>query len=324
MIVADLYSNLGNQLFAYAATKTIALDLGYEYRYRVIRPSFVKCDSGLDDYAQEYESNFEKFFSIDVSERIQELPGKTLNEWRWERTPDTNYIATVYNIPINTHLTGYFLSPKYFEHRRQDVLKWFRFHSDIKSKCEQFRAKIVNETGANHLVAVHIRCGKFYRKLNMVLDSKYQINAINYIKDNFVHDKVCFLLFSDVPSEAIRMLGSAKKGVVLHHGNMFEDLCMMTLCDSHIVANSTFSWWGAWLAESSKGVKVRPSIWPIDGNQSGPQDVFPASWMPINSQVYSSSSYEKTRDAIFSTKKRLFNLAKKVLRTVLNKASADT
>lgn len=284
MIVADLYSNLGNQLFAYTATKSIALDLGYEYRYRVVRPSFVKQDSGVDDYGQEYESHFEKFFSIDTSERIKDIPETINNKWKWERTPNTNFIQDVYTVPKNTHLTGYFLCPKYFEHRRNEVLKWFRFQNEILNKCEHWRDAVIKKTKANHLVAVHVRCGEFYKKLNMVLDPAYQINAIRTVKDKFPNDNLCFILFSDVPKEAQKMLKNANKDIFLHDGSMFEDLCMMTLCDSHIIANSSFSWWGAWLSKRSKGITIRPSKWPTAYKGSAPEDIFPKNWLKIRAR----------------------------------------
>ena len=107
------------------------------------------------------------------------------------------------------------------------------------------------------------RCGKDYRQSRLVIDPEDHINAIRMMRKKFSQEKLCFILFSDVPDEAMRMLKNEGEDIVLHHGTMFEDLCLMTLCDSHIIANSTFPWWGAWLSESTKGIVVRPSVWPF-------------------------------------------------------------
>ena len=282
MIVADLFSNLGNQLFAYAATKSIALDLGYEYRYRVVRPGFVKQDSGIDDYGQEYESYFEKPFSIDTSERIKDVPATINNKWNWERTSNTNFIQSVYKIPKNTHLTGYFLCPKYFEHRRTEVLKWFRFQDEYLEKCQKKRQEIIKSTGATHLVSIHIRCGKFYRQLRLVIDPEYHRNAIRMMRKKFSQEKLCFILFSDVPDEAKQMLKNEGADIILHHGTMFEDLCLMTLCNSHIIANSTFSWWGAWLAQDAKGIVIRPSLWAKAVKLLEYEHIYPSDWIAVD------------------------------------------
>jgi hypothetical protein len=324
MIVADIFSNLGNQLFIYAATKSIALDLGYEYRYRVVRPGFAREDSCIDDYGQEYIKDFEQAFHIDTTERIDDLPTSIQNKWEWNRTPSTNYIKDVYDISDNTHLCGYFLCPKYFEHRRAEVLKWFRFQDEYLERCQKKREKIIKSTGATHLVSIHVRCGKFYRQLGMVIDPGYHRNAIRLIRKKFEGEKLCFILFSDVPDEAKKMLKNEGKDIVLHHGTMFEDLCLMTLCDSHIIANSTFSWWGAWLSESTKGIVIRPSVWRIGPKKLGPEDIFPSSWISVDSKRASLSISDRWNRAnyIFSSNlglkiKQILRLVKALLKKLL-------
>ena len=322
MIVADIFSNLGNQLFAYAATKSIALDLGYEYRYRVVRPGFAKEDSCIDDYGQEYIKDFEQAFHIDTTERIDDLPASIQNKWEWNRTPSTNYIKDVYDISDNTHLCGYFLCPKYFEHRRTEVLKWFRFQDEYLEKCQKKRQEIIKSTGATHLVSVHIRCGKFYRQLRLVIDPEYHRNAIRMMREKYSHEKLCFILFSDVPDEAKRMLKNEGADIILHHGSMFDDLCLMTLCDSHIIANSSFSWWGAWLAKNNKGIVCRPSIWPIGENRNGPDDIFPSFWIPVDAKIRSLPISEKFTQLISGKKgKRIAASVYSHLKTAWAKSS---
>jgi hypothetical protein len=124
-----------------------------------------------------------------------------------------------------------------------------------------------------------MRYGKDYRVLREVLDPIYYRRAIQRIKKDFPNDNLCFILFSDVPREAERLLNY--KDVIIHEGTIFEDLCLMTLCDSHIVGNSTFSWWGAWLTREAKGEVFYPSIWPLPNDNCLSLDIFPSSWIVL-------------------------------------------
>jgi hypothetical protein len=284
MIVGDLFSNLGNQLFIYAATKSIALDLGYKYGYRVIKPGFAASGDCLDAYGHEYSEGFEQAFHIDTSERIDVVPSLVNSHWTWQRTADTNFINDVYEIPDNTRLDGYFLCPKYFEHRRQQVLEWFRFKKEYFDKCIQTCNAVIEKTGADHFVSIHIRCGKDYRQFRLVIDPEYHRNAIRLVRKKFEGEKLCFILFSDVPDEAKRVLKNEGEDIIPHHGTMFEDLCLMTLCDSHIIANSSFSWWGAWLSESNKGIVIRPAVWPLVHNRFDSDDIFPSDWLIVEAR----------------------------------------
>jgi len=293
MIVADIVGALGNQLFSYAATKAIALDLGYVYRYRVVtpycavttRPTLNPEGSYIDNVGQEYCCYFEKVFHIDTTEKITEVPTSISSEFTWNRLPSTNFNKNVYSISDNTHLCGYFLCPKYFEHRRAEVLKWFRFQEAYIKRCREKLNKIAESNEATHLVSLNIRCGRSYQRYRLIIDSAYYKSAIQRIKEEFYKEKICFVLFSDDMKVARQMLKN-EKNIVLHSDTMFNDLCLMSLCDSHIISNSTFSWWGAWLADETKGVVLRPSIWPTaDKNQPfAPLDIYPSNWIAVDAK----------------------------------------
>ena len=291
MIVADIVGGLGNQLFSYAATKSIALDLGYEYRYRIVFPYPVPENrernsdgSYIHSSGQEYNEYFEKAFNIDTSERVANIPLNVSSKWTWSRSPSTNFNKDVYNICDKTHVSGFFLCPKYFEHRRAEVLSWFQFRATYRNKAQRKLSEIKAQTEATHLVSLHFRYAKRFRIDRLAIDPEYHINAIRMMRKKYSQEKLCFILFSDVPDEAKQMLKNEGADIILHHGTMFEDLCLMTLCDSHIIANSTFSWWGAWLSESTKGIVIRPSVWPIGPKSLGPEDIFPAPWLSVDSK----------------------------------------
>ena len=196
MILANIEDCLGNQMFGYASTKSIALDLGYEYRYRVIRPGYASRKDDRDAYGHEWSAEFERHFGIDTSERIDSVPKQVNQEWDEPWPRERNFQESVYLIADNTLLGGHFCSPKYFQHRRTEVLEWFRFESGLKSRCESQAAGFRRRRPGLPLVAVHVRYGKDYILHNKAIALDYYLQAILALKAEF--GPLNILLFSDV------------------------------------------------------------------------------------------------------------------------------
>jgi hypothetical protein len=279
MIVADIISFLGNQLFIYAATKSIALDLGYAYGYRVLKPTwtFGKKEK-IKEIGHQYIFDFEKAFHIDISERVNDVI-KIENSWTWNRLSDTNFNDEVYTIKDNTNLKGHFLSPKYFEQRRKEILGWFKLRDEYLDKGYRHLKQIKETCGTSPIISIHMRYGN-YRSHGLSLDPQYYRNAAVKIRELFCDKDLGFILFSDEPKEAKALLKMNK--IIIAHGNMIDDLCLMTLCDGHIISNSTFAWWGAWLSNSK--IVIRPSIYPISDGKLGPIDIFPSNWISVEAE----------------------------------------
>jgi hypothetical protein len=72
--------------------------------------------------------------------------------------------------------------------------------------------------------------------------------------------------------------------VIVSKGNMYEDLCLMSMCDTLIISNSTFSWWGDWLADNINSKIIRPSVDPIDRKNLGPEDFYVKSWESLEAK----------------------------------------
>jgi hypothetical protein len=279
MIVADIISFLGNQLFIYAATKSIALDLGYEYRYRVLKPN---CRFGKNGVVKgiighQYMYDFEKAFHIDTSERVSELI-QLENSWTYYALADTNFNKEVYAIKDNTRLKGHYGSPKYFEHRRKEVLGWFKFRDEYLEKGYNRLKQITETCKASHVISIHMRYGN-YRRHGLSLDPSYYRNAVVRMRELLCDRDLCFILFSDEPKEAKALLNM--DNVILAQGNVLDDLCLMTLCDGHIISNSTIAWWGAWLSDSK--IVIRPSTWAISDGKLSPTDIYPSHWVTVES-----------------------------------------
>lgn len=276
MIVGDVFSNLGNQLFIYAATKCVALDLGYEYRYRVVVPSFAEVEVGLDNFGHEYSSRFESAFNIDTRERVEVVPPEVSQEWEWTMSAESNFDPLVYSVGDNTRLHGYFQSPRYFEHHRDEVLSWFKMQPALTERAARRREAILESAGASALCGVHVRRGPDYRQWSLMLEPSYYARSLALVAEELPPAQTALVLFSDVPGDALRI--KSLRMAQPSGGSLYEDLSLMTLCDALVVSNSTLSWWGGWLGNPRRTV-VRPSVWPLSDGASQADDIFPRDWL---------------------------------------------
>ncbi len=176
--------------------------------------------------------------------------------------PSFLYDKNVNILPDRTELKGYFQSPYYFLHCEDRIREEFKFKKEIEeeaSACvEYFRQK------DNPLCSIHFRRTDYLEKSDYhhVQDVNYYNQCLQIIQNNVPNSR--FICFSDDIEWCKNTLGNSLEYV---HNSPAVDLAIMSKCDMHIIANSSFSWWGAWLSKSS-GV-LAPSKW---FGPSGPSD----------------------------------------------------
>lgn len=171
-------------------------------------------------------------------------------------------------------LIGFFQSEKYFEKHRNEILEVLNFkYIEGKAPLDKF------EFGKKRYTSIHVRKGD-YTNLHTYyyqLTKEYYDTAIEILKDKTDE----FLVFSD-DIEACKVMFSDLKNVrFIENEKDYIELYLMTLCDNNIVANSSFSWWGAWLNKNENKIVVGPSQWfgPSISHSSG--DVIPEKWLKI-------------------------------------------
>ena len=148
-------------------------------------------------------------------------------------------------------LVGFFQSEKYFKHIEDTVHSMFAFRPEILEPCQS----MIN--GVEKPVSLHIRRGDYLTNYknhhNLGLD--YYAKALEHFKDNQI------VIFSDDPAwcKQQELFKDDDRFLVSEENNQYMDMCLMSLCVGHIIANSSFSWWGAWLSKS-KDV-IAPSKW---------------------------------------------------------------
>ena len=158
----------------------------------------------------------------------------------------------------NYYFYGFWESIKYIEQHREYLQKRFCFRVDK----EKF-SRIIEMMDTTESVSIHIRRGDYITKSNNdirfnLCDDKYYIKAIEKIKSITNNPK--FYVFSDDIPAAKKILENEKNCVYIEENKDFEDMFLMTQCKHNILANSTFSFWGAFLNKNRKQCVIAPKI----------------------------------------------------------------
>lgn len=280
MIVAQPTNNLANQMFTYASVKSIALDKNCEFKYLHKYATYAeRRNSSID---KNYGQDFDTIFSIPEEERIYELPAgiNIINEKSAEGRIYRAYQKEIQGIQDNTLVNGLLVSPCYFEHRLDEVRKWFEFPVEVELRSNDRIRELRSRYPDHKIVAVHFRVGNDYRDGGYLLTYSYWKSAAQFVIKQ-CENKVIFLLFYDKRMHYIDKF-NAEFPCEIVRGSLVEDLCLMSKCDGNILSNSTFSIWGALLNKKTE-IVTRPSIYPIHSGKVQ-EDSFLTGWLEMGAK----------------------------------------
>ena len=168
----------------------------------------------------------------------------------------------VLNLRDNKYLMGNWLSPKYFQDIRNILLGEIVLDKQLPEKTKT----ILNDIESCNSVSVHIRRGDYvkYPKLGVCSDDYYK-EAFEYFKKNITNPT--FFVFSDEMDYVRKNLYFPENTHFVSNSNIkdYEELVLMSKCSHNIIANSSFSWWGAWLNQNPNKIVIAPKIWRADG-----------------------------------------------------------
>ena len=157
------------------------------------------------------------------------------------------------------HVYGYWHSERYFKNVTEIVRKEFVF-KDI-DKQNMNLAHEMQDDSEYTSVSIHVRRGDYFIYHLKVLDIDYYEKAVNYIQSKV--RKPRFYIFSDdmqTATELAEKLGINYIPVLLNSGvDSYKDMFLMSQCKHNIIANSSFSWWGAWLNNNESKIVITPS-----------------------------------------------------------------
>ncbi len=287
MIITKLQGGLGNQMFqyaiAYSYSKTVYLDFSFLKKHKSSNHQFTKRDFEL--------SLFPHLKYYEFTEFLRNLYFSNNRKYRLLRKffrIKINIIRQKENEFIsieksnNIYLDGFFQSEQYFLSKRKELLSVFKFPALDKNN-QAIRNKIIAHSNS---VSLHIRRGDYLKeevkKYHGILDQKYYDSAIEIIKKKY--NDVHFYVFSDDENFAKEKYGDSENFTIIE-GNTKEawkDMALMTYCKHHIIANSSFSWWGAWLSTYKDSINIAPKKWfnPELANFNI-DDFVPSHWIKI-------------------------------------------
>lgn len=153
----------------------------------------------------------------------------------------------------NIKLSGYFQSEKYFKKNRNHIINLFECNNEIESKIlEKYGDVLRNKT-----CSIHIRRGDYLH-----LNDYHPTLPLDYYKDayNIIGEDSTYLIFSDDIEFCESQFNFIKNKIFIQNLEDYEELYLMSFCDNNIIANSSFSWWGAWL-NKKENIVISPRTW---------------------------------------------------------------
>lgn len=176
--------------------------------------------------------------------------------------------------------SGCWQSEKFFLEIKDQIYRDFKF-SKFNEKENILIEKKIKEVNS---VSIHVRRGDYlnYKNIYAEVTKNYYQNAIDYIEKRI--EEPVFFIFSDDIKWCKKNL--KLKGIFYYidwnkNEKSYRDMQLMSLCKNNIIANSTFSWWGAWLNKNENKIVIAPQNWYLIGSKLNDQDIIPLNWKKI-------------------------------------------
>jgi hypothetical protein len=190
--------------------------------------------------------------------------------------PHYHYYPDWLNLPDDLYLSGYFQSEKYFGTIQDKIRQWYTPSKPLDDK----NAALLAEMKTKESVSLHVRRGDYtaasFNSFFGTLPDDYYQRAVAHINQQI--KAPAFYIFSDDIAWCKANLKVGDSPVFVDHNrgdDSFKDVLMMSGCKHNIIANSSFSWWGAWLnADPSKTV-IAPTKWFNQSYYTGKGNVYP-------------------------------------------------
>jgi len=275
MITIHLMGGLGNQLFQIFSGISYAIENNIDFKIIKTKRDLI---SPLDNKSLRptYFDNFLINLSKFTCEKIN-LIKYNEPEFTYNKIPFINKDFII---------QGYFQSPKYFKNNYKSIIELIGLDKQKAKLREKYK-----DCFNNKIISLHFRIGDYIKKpdYHLILNTQYYIDALKIIlKKDDICDTV--LYFNEEQDNYIveNMINNIKKSCpqlnFIQYTNGIEDweqLILMSLCDHNIIANSTFSWWGAYFNINPEKIVCYPSVWFGPKCNNSTRDLFPENWVKV-------------------------------------------
>ena len=280
MITCQLKGGFGNQLFQIFAIVAYGLDnkFPFKFLYSTMVPSITPRESYWDSFLKSL-----KFFTIrEIPKEIKIVP-----HGNFEHAPMPIMDGKKENICFD----GYFQSYKYFDHQKDNIYRLIQLDAQRKKCLANYNIDDMTNT-----ISMHFRLGdyKHLGHTHPIMGVNYYINSLTYILSKTTSQKYKVIYFCEEEDNEY-----VKNTYIDHISNIFpslrfekandrmadwEQVMMMSQCSHNIIANSSFSWFGAYFNSSKKHMVCYPSVWFAGhaAKANDTRDLFPPKWTKIS------------------------------------------
>lgn len=285
MKIVRFLGGLGNQMFQYAfylSLKNVFTD--------------VKADiEGYQSYPLHNGFEIEKIFGLNIAKAdklIVKLYDPSFRQWTirklrkvlslsntyYQQKEPFLFDDRIYTDKSNKLYWGYWQNELYFKEIADLIRKSFSFKAPLNGKNRLIMEKI----RTTNSIAIHVRRGDYVKDplLGGICDYSYYSNAINFISAKV--SQPAFYIFSDDIAWCRQNLNLPSATYITDNTkeNSYIDMQLMTYCNHIIIANSSFSWWAAWLNNNVNKIVIAPQKW-INDSTIGTTNVTPPSWIRL-------------------------------------------
>jgi len=292
MIIVKLQGGLGNQMFQYAAGRSLSARRNTPLKFDL---SFLRADA-KGQYTQRH-------FELDVfNTRVEEASAaevaRFLQKGKVKRLLESKIPALIthhaiyergfafqegfFDYPSNAYLTGFWQSERYFQNIRAELLREFSPRRPLNAA----NAAMAQRIEGVEAVSVHIRRGDYVSNAHTnayhgICSPAYYTQALAYLRERVPGMQV--FVFTDDAHWAHTEFKPGLPFTVIdynHGADSYNDLYLMSRCKHQVIANSSFSWWGAWLNANAHKTVIAPKQWFAD-TSINTSDLLPGSWIRL-------------------------------------------
>ena len=279
-------------MFQYAAARALSLHLGYSLKLDVSSFTKYKLHQGFE-LGRIFSGPFAVASNLEVNRILgwqrSGLAQRFLLSDRWAglrssrfiKEPHFNHWPGIKDTPDDSYMMGYWQSENYFDSEKSSIRNEFTFQLPITN----LNAEVFDRMQQCNSVSLHVRRGDYVknaqtRAVHGLASIDYYNLAIHYVCDrvNLPH----LFIFSDDIAWVKNNLKTICSSTYVNHNkgqDSYVDMRLMSSCRHHIIANSSFSWWGAWLNPSPDKIVIAPRNWFATGVDT--KDLIPKGWITL-------------------------------------------
>jgi len=293
MIIVELVGGLANQMVIYSAAKALSEHLQVELKIDITKLN--------KDKKRNYALNHLNIEAKTATQKEIDRICQKSNSWFVNKIkkkirkkcngnafgiyvePTISYDPNFFSLKDNTHIRGNFINANYFS----SIEKVLRHEFQIKSPLSNKTKELIESITSGDSVSIHIRRGDYANekktnKIHGLIPIDYYKTAIDLINNKI--KSPTFYVFSDDISWVKENLSNTQKMHFIDHTDgdtAYEDMYMMSLCKHNIIANSGFSYWGAWLNSNTEKLVISPKQWCADSKLNDRFKLIPEGWFKI-------------------------------------------